>query len=821
MRRPLRQRLICCAFIVSGFAGSVACNAGNNTWTVTGPAGEDVGAVAFEPATAGTIFATTPVGGLYRSADGGQSWTSLSLTLQSGLPGVPAAGVSSLLVDPAAPQHVFVFGNDTLYRSDDGGQTFSDFNGPSGQIAIGVPAMAADGSVLYIGSLSGIVYSSTDLGVTWTQLANGLPGQQYVADVEVDPQTPATVYATIYQNGLYKSTNGGQNWSGLGPGGAGAFANSTVGRLAIDPTNSSRLLLATSAGVELSSDGGKTWTLTQTNSTDWVGFDPSAPGSAIALGHQGPIEHSADHGSTWTAGALLGVEATNGAAFDSLNAGHLLIATSDGPYLTTDSGATITLQANGIQGVTISAFSAANDGSGAVYAALARPGSVGPQGVYLRSSTGWVPVNNAALHAAAVPMGVQNIVSLAVNPTNHNNLYVAQTNGLFVTSDGGTTWAKADPQFDNNVLESVAFAASNPSIVDVSTQAEGIIQTTNGGMSWSALAGGLPASIGALAIDPTNAAKMYAASIAPAALDLFGSSDGGVSWKLDDTGLAGQSIQSLTIDPTNTAVLYAATYSGLFKSSNSGGSWSILGDPTAQLTLLVDPQVPTDLVLVSLPNGGVSRSVDGGLTWEALPQVGAAGSTQNLNTAILDPLQPGLVIAGVADLGIVELQVAPDLNVTLQGAPAQFTSGTSSTVVFTTANAGPYAASVVSLTITIPTALSVTTTPTGCTLSSSTLSCNLGVLRANQNVQTSVTFGVLTPGSTGTLTAAVAAHEPDANMANNSVSQTVTTSAPQSTGGGSKGGGGALEWLTLAALLPFVGFHVRRRCALRSGRLGF
>jgi uncharacterized repeat protein (TIGR01451 family) len=161
-------------------------------------------------------------------------------------------------------------------------------------------------------------------------------------------------------------------------------------------------------------------------------------------------------------------------------------------------------------------------------------------------------------------------------------------------------------------------------------------------------------------------------------------------------------------------------------------------------------------------NGGVSRSVDGGATWEALP---VSGSVRLLT---VDPAKPSNLIVGRTNGGLAEIEIAPDLATTIPSSPAVLGLGGGGTATFRVTNRGPFAASSVKLTIDVApnTRASAFPPPQGsCAQTGATVTCALGGIRLNQQADVVLTLTGGAAASTGVVTATVAAHEsaPDAS----------------------------------------------------------
>ena len=210
--------------------------------------------------------------GVYKSTDGGQTWTRV---LDKG----PEIGVSDLAMAASAPNVLFAGTwkahrppwstyaplqgpGGGLYRSTDSGATWAQLTGhglPDGDWGrVGV-AVAPDGKRVYAvieaGKKSGL-YRSDDGGDTWI-LANGDPRLTsrawYFSRVTVDPNNPDVVY--IPNVALYRSEDGGKTISIL----RGAPGGDDYHQLWIDPKDSSRLILGTDQGTTISLNYGKTW----------------------------------------------------------------------------------------------------------------------------------------------------------------------------------------------------------------------------------------------------------------------------------------------------------------------------------------------------------------------------------------------------------------------------------------------------------------------------------------------------------------------------------------------------------------------------------
>lgn len=787
-----------------------ATHAGVNQWTPTGPDGGQVNAITWAPSQPGVALAA---GGnaVYRTVDSGASWKPV-LTIDS-------AFSTHFAVDPTNSNRVVVGGTSyagTLYSSTDGGQTFTPLSGTTTD-GLGTVAFSPDGALLYGGSAShGFVYVSSDQGATWSGLSTGLPGAgaNGVMDIEVDPSNHNTLYATINvnfsngQGGVYRSDNGGQSWS------ATSLTGVNVHRVAPDPTHPGRLLAASNSGLWLSTDRGDHWAITNSplSSYFWVGFDPANPQKVLACGGDTFCVTSPDPGfATWTQTSSIIMGWVKDASF---NSGRLLVASTIGVHYSADAGESFEPRNTGIRSALASSLAAANDG--VIYAGFGQ----GLAGVYRADSTGWNLTNveqqfQLQIYKPGFP-GVPDIHSLTVASADSKLVYAASATFMH-TADGGANWDKPSAQLDGLTILKVLADPQHPQVVYVTTQESGLWRSADGGSSWERRSADL--LLGVFAIDPAHTDILYAGGQNPNTT-VYKSIDAGLHW--NDAGLTGSPVLDITVDPTNPSVLYVARQDDLYRSGDGGSSWQPL-HTGGGWAILVDPTQPSDLFLLgnfarpgtSKFDSGMLRSVDAGMSWEPI-LLGLDVSSTWLDRGILDPLRPQHVIAASSSASLMEFEAAPDLQVSIESISATLTRGSTATATIRTRNNGPFGASGVSVKVTLPSWLTVTSPPSGCSMSGADLQCTVGSLNTGLSMSTSINLAVADTQATGTLVSSVSGHETDPDMSNNTASVSLSATAAAApagnsgSGSGSGGGGGLFDALSLTALAMCLCLRPRR-----------
>ncbi len=315
-------------------------------WTSIGLSTERVPKILIDPTNpsrllAGTTAASLPLSknnGIFRSDDGGASWTSKSMGLPldpfyKDFPPIPLMGMdpsnSSILYAVAGTS----FGSE-LYKSMDGGarwvkgQSFSKF-------LLAFTFDPVSPSTIYAGTNGGLfaaIYKTVDAGSTWKIISDRTPLQDptfatvpSINTIVVDPASPSTVYVGTQsefppsQEGkVFKSTDGGATWLQATSGLATNGFIPAVTALALDPQQSSTLYAGTLRnGIFKSTDGGATWIPSST-------VNPfSAPISRIVVDRTNPARIFAATkvigDSTAGQGILMSTDA--GATWQQVNSG--------------------------------------------------------------------------------------------------------------------------------------------------------------------------------------------------------------------------------------------------------------------------------------------------------------------------------------------------------------------------------------------------------------------------------------------------------------------------------------------------------------------
>jgi photosystem II stability/assembly factor-like uncharacterized protein len=152
-------------------------------------------------------------GGIFRQAAGDNRWEHLTN-------GVPEdADVHAITVHPENPDVVYVGSTKGGYRSTNRGNTWERLRLPADADIWSVCIHPKNPRVVYAGATPPGVYRSDDGGDTWRKMADpGLPDRVImgfacrVMRLDVDPNSPDDVYATLEANGAMRSRNGGESW---------------------------------------------------------------------------------------------------------------------------------------------------------------------------------------------------------------------------------------------------------------------------------------------------------------------------------------------------------------------------------------------------------------------------------------------------------------------------------------------------------------------------------------------------------------------------------------------------------------------------------
>ena len=205
--------------------------------------------LVLDPKNPDTVFAGTGSsftrGELFKTMDGGLSWRLVTRS-----PPLDAAELFAMALDPRESQTMYLGTDRGIFKSIDGGETWRSLSTVPFPSVLSFAVDPLRPGTLYAGTFSGVVKSTND-GSTWAKVNNGLSwswqGNSYspsVSFLAINPENPDIVYAGSGQ-GVFKSVNGGNSWEPITSGMPARYVTS----LAIDPENPQHVYAGTLAGL--------------------------------------------------------------------------------------------------------------------------------------------------------------------------------------------------------------------------------------------------------------------------------------------------------------------------------------------------------------------------------------------------------------------------------------------------------------------------------------------------------------------------------------------------------------------------------------------
>ncbi len=568
--------------------------------------------------------------------------------------------------------------------------------GPYGGTLRAVVFHPSQPEMLWAGTQTNGVFLSTDGGVTWTAVNQGLPSDDYrsVGFLDVSTAGRLTLYMSLYTSTLYRSIEGGR-WERMSPDSGLPLG---IRPLAADPNRQDVLWGSSghdSPGIAASGDGGATWSQVYALAggsrgsvpTGFV-FAPADPSTIYAGLSSSPgapqgVLRSRDGGLSWeTAGSgldlpeqddvsvRLEIAADTGVLFAtaewSIGGGQLssrVYRSADGGdhwTLVLPAGGPVTAGAGGLVvahgghrsldgGLTWSPLPLPGEFLYVLEAPPASPGIVflalSSRGLFRSTDSGasWRESNQGILAAHAL--------DLAVDPIRPGTLYASlEGQGLFKTTEGGLIWEHLLPRagdFSFREIDDLAAAAAGGETTLYGVEVrDRILRSEDSGATWTDLGNPGPYNIWALAVDPKAPRSVYVGGERTERCPTRKSTDGGETWKCLGLGRT----FDLVVDPSRPANVWGISRI-VYRSTDRGRTWKTAsrGLPTDGIyTLAVAPSAQ-DVVYAGTWQQGVYKTTDGGRSWAPV-NAGLPPHSRVVSLAV-HPRNPSIVYAGVEELG--------------------------------------------------------------------------------------------------------------------------------------------------------------------------
>jgi photosystem II stability/assembly factor-like uncharacterized protein len=599
--------------------------------------------------------------GVYKSIDGGKSWTNTGLK--------ESEHIGRIVIDPRNSDVVYVAaqgplwrkgGDRGLYKTTDGGKTWNkilsvdDWTGANDiqldprnpDVLIATTWQRSRRTFGFIaGGPGSAVYRSTDAGKTWAKSQSGFPSEELGRiGLSMSPANPSVVYAMAEaandKGGFFRSKDGGASWERMSD---RQMGGNYYNRIFADPKNVDRVY-ATDVNLQVTDDGGKTFHRVgeQLKHVDnhVVVIDPENTEHLI-VGCDGGVYETFDRGATWRFSANLPVTQYYRVATDNSRPFYRIYGGAQDNFSV--GGPSRTRTNNGIRNADWF-ITSGGDGFGSVV------DPVDPSTVYAESQFGVLSRFN--LRTGEVT-GIQPFDSLGealrwnwdsplfVSPHNHNRIYFA-ANRLFRSDDRGDSWRTVSPdlsrQIDRNKLkmmdrvwgvDAVAKNISTTLFGTIFTIAESQIKegllfvgtddgrvqiSEDGGAHWRAIDHfpGVPDTTFVSRVVPSQhdvntlyvtLNNHWSGDFKPYVVK---STDLGRTWTNITSDLPARgSAWSLAEDHVDRNLLFAGTEFGLFFTNDGGKKWTQLkgGLPTIQVRDIAVQKRESDLVLATFGRG--------------------------------------------------------------------------------------------------------------------------------------------------------------------------------------------------------------------------
>ena len=558
--------------------------------------------------------------GVYKSTDGGSTWNHIGLEATE--------NISRIVINPLNPQIVFLgamgklFGKNSergLYRSTDGGVSWENklfISDSTGCIDIAINPLQPDtifaamwerirrpDRLSYGGQTCGL-YRSTDGGENWNELVNGLPNNSPSIGrigISICASSPNIIYAIYadnigYFNGVYKSTNNGDIWTRTNDGSLGSLFSSYgwwFGNIRVDPSNSNNVFVM-GLDVYKTANGGSSWSYSSGSMhVDQHGMyiHPSNPNFIVA-GNDGGVYKSTNAGTSWSFITSMPITQFYTCEVDYQIPNRYYGGTQDNGTNRTLSGTQNSWQQiYGGDGFYVLVDPSNNN---YVYAEY-------QYGSFARSTDGG---NNFSygLNGVSGSDRFNWSTPFIIDPTNPRKLYLGSQR-LYRTTNRAVSWTPVSPDLTNGTpsgnlvygtITTIASAPSDTNVVYVGTDDGNVQVTLDGGANWIKISNPLPVRwVTRVAVDPYNAMIAYV-TLSGFRYDeylphIFRTTDAGASWQTISSNLPDTPVNDIIVDPDSTVRLYVATDVGVFVSDSLGNSWNYLGEnlPNAPISDLV------------------------------------------------------------------------------------------------------------------------------------------------------------------------------------------------------------------------------------------
>lgn len=627
-------------------------------------AGRSTG-IVIDPSNVNIIYAAFSGGGLWKTTNGGTTWTPMTENLGT-------LSIGALAMDPNASSTIYLGLGDAfdgtgigMVKSTDGGVTWSAPSFLGDSTVINAIQVAPGNSSIVIAATNRGLYRSTDAGASWSLVS--LPtGQTAVPYIWSIAWTGGTTFAVSLEANpgatsgttdgqVMRTTDNGASWVKA----TGYTVAAGIGRSTIAAAPSNRNILyamaaipnATSssdlADILKSTNGGATWTALGVARKRYTKTNTESSTLGTLLNGQGWYNHMVQVDPTnaniaYFGGALLMAKTTDGGSTftqktnwlaqfslpyvhadfheSAMQGSTLIVGTDGGLFKSTDGGTTFTDALN--IGLT----------THLIY-------SVGSSPANVNAMIGGFQDNGTRVRSGTTTTFNQYIggdgFGSAIHRTNASvmlgSLYYSR---IFKSTNGGLTFTSASTGItESNNSSSAPFntgittweGAANADTVFTWSNTK-VYKSTNYAGSWTAMGTtGLPTTSFYIRGVGVATSNVNVVGLVANGGRVFVTTNGGTNWTAAGTlPNNGSSLSKIAFDPTNPAIIYVtsvaadATKSHIWKSTDSGATWTAIdgaglpaGAPVN--TVKVDPNSSSTVYVGT--HFGVYRSVDGGATW--------------------------------------------------------------------------------------------------------------------------------------------------------------------------------------------------------------